>query len=55
MLDWLSSIGISIGMIQYPGVGIGKGPYTYYVITLGGSGGQGSLDDKDYALRGGWG
>ena len=30
-----------------------KGPYKYYVITSGGVGGQGSLDDNDYALRGG--
>ena len=31
------------------------GPYTYYVITIGGVGGQGSLDHNDYALKGGWG
>ena len=31
----------------------GKGAYAYYVITLGGVGGQGLLDDNDYALRGG--
>ena len=30
-----------------------EGPYKYYVITLGGVGGQGSLDDNDNALRGG--
>ena len=29
----------------------GKGAYAYYVITLGGVGGQGLLDDNDYALK----
>ena len=32
-----------------------KGPYTYYTITLGGVGGQGTSDDIDGALRGGGG
>ena len=32
-----------------------KGAYIYYVITLGGVGGPGSLDYIDYALRGGGG
>ena len=32
-----------------------KGPYTYYIITLGGLGGQGLLDDNDSSLRGGGG
>ena len=39
----------------YTNSSLGKGPYTYYVITLGGGEGQGSLDDNDYALRGGGG
>ena len=29
-----------------------KGPYTYYVITLGRGGGEGSFDDNSYAFRG---
>ena len=41
-------------MKKYMG-GPGKGPYTYYTITLGGVGGPGTNDDIDGALRGGWG
>ena len=33
------------------GLLVDKGAYTYYVITLGGVGGQGALDYSDYALR----
>ena len=38
-----------------PGGHDNKGAYIYYVITLGGVGGPGSLDYIDYALRGGGG
>ena len=35
---------------EEPNRAVDSGPYTYYVITLGG--GAGLLDDNDYAHRG---